>query len=223
MAGVHAKARNRATRVYGAERVFERRLGSERLDGHVNAAPSALFDFSHDVLLFVVQDHVGPHAFRHLEARGHTVDTDDERGSFCACRRTQSDRTLREYGNGIAQPHTPPLTRRKTRRHDDRAQDHFLVQQGLRYFRKVVLCIRHQDVFGLTTVDGVSEAPSSECLEAIPGVTALSCGSRHMHARHWPHGVLAFQNVNVRATESGERHSKERLARMGWDGVPRGA
>src|SRR5450759_5767561 len=58
LAGVDAKARERAARPQAAKGVLERTLGSERLDRHIRAAPRQALHLGGDVDLSEVEDYV---------------------------------------------------------------------------------------------------------------------------------------------------------------------
>ena len=68
LAGIHAQARERASRPGGAQRVLERGLLSERLDGDVGAAAVGQpLDFSDGILFAVVDDDIRAESPGHVQ------------------------------------------------------------------------------------------------------------------------------------------------------------
>src|SRR6187431_1433119 len=180
MPGIDAQTREGAAGANGSECILEGGLRAERLDGHVHAATRELFDLGHDVLLFVVQNHVCAHALGHLEPGRQLVDADHERGAAHLRTRggTQSDRSLRKDRNGIAEAHASALGSGQARGHDVRTQHDILILQPIGDLRQVRLRIRHQHVLRLTAIDGVTEAPTADGFVAVTHVTTLGGRAR---------------------------------------------
>jgi hypothetical protein len=175
VARIDAEARERAARADAPERALERRLQAQRLDGDVGSAARESFDLGDDVLLFEVQHDVRAHALRELEALRNRVDADDEgcAGEPRPRRRAETDGPLREDHDRVAESHAAAFRRGEARGHDVRAEQHVFVLQRARDLGEVGLRVRHDDVFGLATVDRVSESPAADGLVAIAAVAAL--------------------------------------------------
>src|SRR6185369_16687145 len=109
--------RNDAAGTHTAQTRLESRLRAERLDGHVGAAAGEPLDFLDDVLLLEVQDYVGAHALGLLEPARDAVHADDQRGARDARARRgrDSDGSLREHDDGIADANAAALHGRKPR------------------------------------------------------------------------------------------------------------
>jgi hypothetical protein len=74
---------------------------------------------------------------------------------------------LREHRDEIADAHVAAFGAGEARRHDVGAHQHLFIGEAVRNGRKVGHGVRHQDVFGLASVDGVAELPAAHRLPPV--------------------------------------------------------
>src|SRR5688572_2131770 len=86
--------------------------------------------------------------------------------SFCADRRTESDRSLREHHDGVADLDASRLRTTESCRGDVSQQHDLLVSHPIGNLCEVRLGIRHKKIFRLCAVHRISEAPPPDRFEA---------------------------------------------------------
>ena len=115
-----------------------------------------------------VQGDVGAHPGGHRQSHRVAVHADDlgRAHELRAGRRAQSDWTLGEHDDRVADPDAAGLGTGKAGRGDVGQQHDLLVGDLIRDLRQVGLRLWHEEVFSLRAVDRVAEAPAADRLEA---------------------------------------------------------
>ena len=79
---------------------------------------------------------------------------------------------MRENDHRIANANISRLGAAKTGRCDIREQNYLLVSQLIGNLGEVGLSVRHKEIFGLRTIDGVAKTPAADCFHTF-AVSAL--------------------------------------------------
>src|SRR4029453_17987282 len=154
---------------------FECGLRTQSFDGNVDAlALSEAANLFDRIRPGVINDDISTHTSCHFRAHPVRFDCDDkscalELGPRCCA---QANRPLRKNGYGVANLHLATFRSGDSRGRNVRQQNHLFITQVIRNFREVRLRVRHQKIFRLRAVDGVTEFPAADWAAALRPIAA---------------------------------------------------